>query len=241
MKIKLPLLLSLLGLLVACSSSNTNGSNITKSADADSQESAKTSVESVNDSKEASTDEEGNKTYTFEAEYSEDIDDFEGMGYSGPTYGSNCILEDTDGSLNASNKEFVSYLYTYGTTLTWHVTASKKATNVIFSARLSAEYMSITINPNLYKFKINGKSITYQPIAFTFGSEYDGKSEKRLPFKDYVLNEYVTLNEGENEIVFLTDNSEPMEGTMAATAPIVDAFKFTVSSDVELSYTEYYW
>lgn len=171
------------------------------------------------------------KTFVFEAE-DLDFTGFEGPGYSGAAYGTDAISSDTS---TASNDHFVTYLYANGIALTFTIESDRAVNDVILTVRLSAEVMDFYIAPTsitpetpVYTVSVNGTPIMYDPIYFD-----DVPSVGQyLPFEDYRLSIHVSLVEGTNTIILLTDNEIAMAGTMTATAPMVDALKIETYADL---------
>jgi uncharacterized repeat protein (TIGR02543 family) len=174
------------------------------------------------------------KVNIFEAEYL-DFSDFFGWGFSGNATGTDAILEDIGGEGEASNGRFVTYLYGEGITLTYNITSDRAVENATLTLRLSGEvkdfYIQALKTPEVieeepvYTVKVNGQTIDYGVIGFT---DVPSQSEnKLLPFQDFIMSINVSLVEGENEILLITDNALLMGGTMGATAPMVDCIKIT--------------
>ena len=164
------------------------------------------------------------KTFVFEAE-DLDFTGFEGPGYSGAAFGTDVITAD---SVSASNGYFVTYLYAEGIALTYTIESDRAVDNVTLVLRLSAEVQDFYIAPNaitpetpVYTVTVNGTPIMYSPIYF---DDVPSVGE-HLPFNDYTLSVNVSLVEGTNTIILLTDNDIAMAGTMTATAPMVDCIK----------------
>lgn len=216
----LPLILASCSVQATSSESSTSSSveeSVTESTSESSPEESSTSLA------------DGKKEYVFEAEWSEGIEDMIGYGYSGTVTGLNLIQPDPGGK-GASNGYYVSYLYSEGQTLTWTITASTALTKVKMTARFACEYMNISFTSTEYLIEVNGTPIGYQTISMT-GVD-SSAADKMIPFSDYVLNENVSLQEGENTIQFITNNSNPMMGTMYATAPLVDCFKLETEGEL---------
>lgn len=225
MKRKFLLPLALCGFIFTSCGGNNSSSVLTSSK-------TETSISTSSSSEEVETSsslENGKKEYVFEAEWSEGIEDMTGYGYSGTTTGLNMIQPDSY-SKGASNGYYVSYLYNYGMTLTWHITASTALEKVAFTARFAAEYVNFSITSSEYMITVNGSPIGYQTI--TFDNVPTTERIKMVDFEDYLLNENVSLQEGENEIKFITNNSKAMTGTMYATAPVVDCFKLVTEGEL---------
>lgn len=169
------------------------------------------------------------KLNTFEAE-DLDFSDMSGYGYSGTLTGTQMILSDSTGSLNASNKHFVCGLYYNGATLSFTITAEKAIAKAELIVRLSIEYFDIDIKPDTYAFEVNGTALTGYNYAMTGVEALSGTGNK-LPFRDYDIGE-ISLKEGENTIDLITNNelSHTQEaGTYHAEAPLVDCIKIATN------------
>lgn len=177
--------------------------------------------------------------YTFEAE---DVS-FAGKSspvFSGAISGTGMIVPDIY-DRGASNGYYVMGLYsqtdaTYDTTLEFHIMASEAEDNASLYLRLSGAYMDFSINGNSYQVIVNGTSYNYSDISFSCPDGNDSYSAY-MDFEDYLISSSVKLEEGENIIQLVVNNSDSMGGTTRATAPCVDAIKLSVSNG-ELSWAD---
>jgi len=169
-------------------------------------------------------------TYVFEAEYTY-LDELIGYGYSGGTIGTGLIVIDTV-SAGASNGYYVSYLYGYGLTLTFEIYSDRAVSDAVLTLRLSAEVMDILITAETYEVVVNDVGIWYQDIGFNNVPTMP----EILPFNDFIIGN-ITLVEGLNVIELITSNTDAMQGTMYATAPIVDCIK--IYTYAELTWNPY--
>ncbi len=240
----LPLLL--LPLLVSCGETSNN-SNTSSTKPADTADTAKTTEnqnttpaasDTAADSTAAptstSTEEPG--TLVVEAEFSPDIEWAEDYpGFSGSQSGEHIIVPDTTGAFQASNGYYVSYLYKYGASIGFTITASKACTAKL-TWRISGEFFNnqtYTMANN--QITINEAPVVYAQISFT---DIPSQTEKKSkPFTDKVLGT-INLVEGENHLVYTTTNNNRLGGTMSATAPIIDCFKLTDFGDAELEFSD---
>jgi hypothetical protein len=168
----------------------------------------------------------GATEYIFEAEYCPGIEDLEGKGYSGTATGTSMILQDSNGTLGASNGYYVSFLYVPGISLDFTINSSTAVNDATFTFRITAEFMDITVSPSNYTVSVNGVSLNYDDIAIDTGT----LSADTVPFEDHILTTELSLKEGANTVKLLTSNDTPMVGTMSATAPMVDCFKITTTA-----------
>ena len=167
------------------------------------------------------------KAYRFEAEYCDVITKGMGMGgatYSGGQRGKGLIQQD-DGTMNASNDYFVHFLYVNGNNLEFDINSNEAGTAKI-DMRLSAEYKeSFSINwdgsngASKYTIKVNGIAIDYGTISFT-NIPLQGEGYKA--FEDYALTANVPLVAGKNTVEMITDNDDLLFGTAHAVAPMID-------------------
>lgn len=169
-------------------------------------------------------------TYVFEAEYTY-LDELIGYGYSGGTIGTGLIVLDTV-SAGASNGYYVSYLYGYGLTLTFEIESDRAVDNAVLTLRLSAEVMDILLTAETYEVVVNDLGIWYEDIEFNNVPTMP----EILPFQDFVIGN-ISLVEGTNIIELITSNTDAMQGTMYATAPIVDCIK--IYTYAELTWDPY--
>ena len=180
-------------------------------------------------------DEGSKKAYRFEAEYVDVITTtggpkgMQGATYSGGQNGTGLIHHDTKGDSKASNGCFVHFNYVNGCNIKFVINSNAAGTAKI-DMRLSAEYKdNFSINKNgdngasKYTIKVNGVAMDYGTIAFT--NNFTNAGEWK-PFADYPLTASVDLLQGENTIEMITDNDDLLEGTAAATAPMIDCLTF---------------
>ena len=155
--------------------------------------------------------------YTFEAEYT-DVDDLQGMGYSGNANGTNMIVKD---QLNggASNGYYVGWLYSEGLTLTFNVTSDEDVDDAYLVLRLSAEYYSISLTDDEFLVSVNGEKASFDELSFDVSS---ATTTQMLAFGDYECTTRVSLNAGDNVITLRVNNDTYLSGTMYAKAPLVD-------------------
>lgn len=161
--------------------------------------------------------------YVFEAE-STDIGGIIGQGFSGTATGSDMILDAED----AGGGKYVTYLYKNGIELEFGIVSEEAVSDAILYLRLSAEIKDITITSDTYVVEVNGEPYSYNDIVL---DQVPAQSEGTVkPFEDYLISASVSLKQGVNTVKLITSNSEPMEGTMYATAPMVDCIKIASSS-----------
>ena len=167
----------------------------------------------------------GKQKYTFEAEYSPDIPDLEGNGFSGNATGTSMILQDRDGSKHASNGFYLSFLYKPGLSVTYTINSDKAVTDALFEWRIMIEYYDQNINSNDYEVSVNGSPILYEAIDLKLPT-----GSNHTDFTDYTLTTSLSLQQGENVIAFTTNNANLQKGTMISTAPVLDCFYITTDA-----------
>jgi uncharacterized repeat protein (TIGR02543 family) len=164
------------------------------------------------------------QTYTFEAEYNASIQDMTGPGYSGTGTGKDLCIAD-DGTYDASNGYYVSYLYANGMALSFDIYSDKAVTNATLIWRISVEFFDATFSPANYTVSVNSAPVTYTAVAMTYDKDNHPK------FVDRTITTTMSLMEGKNNVSFITNNNETYgSGTMTAHAPIIDAFKITTDA-----------
>lgn len=183
----------------------------------------------------------GVKTNTFQAEYTEFNPDTKYFGYSGSVQGANCIVKDagtvgtvdrdnypTNSKLTAGNGYYVSYQYERGDTLRFVIHSDRAATATL-KANLAVEVDSMTVassGENATSIIVNGQELEYSVNIIRMFQEYElGKVE---------------LVEGENiiELVVANDNTV-MGGTYRAVGFMTDYIKLT-DTDAELTWRPIY-
>ena len=134
---------------------------------------------------------------------------------------------------------YVHFNYKEGNTLTWVVNSDKAASDVTLFARYSAEYGKPdpvtfdnvdSFNDEMYKVKVNGEALKYGSIEI---HNIEGTSgAKFIHCQDYLVSTKVSLKQGENIIQMVVDNNITLNGTIAASAPVVDSIKLFSDSTI---------
>ena len=170
--------------------------------------------------------------HTFEAEYV-DMTGMVGVGWSSSVEGVGLIdVDNMNGG--ASNGYYVGYMYVSGNKLTFHVTSDSDVSGCVLVLRLTGEGENFTLTDDEMPITVNGNKVEYETLEFEGVS--DPTSGERRPFSNFVINENVSLQEGDNEIVITIDNEKSLGGTMTATAPMFDCLY--VYSNANLTWTE---
>lgn len=179
--------------------------------------------------------------YTFEAEYTV-LEDKRGTGVSdsgdGPGYlirGENTLAN----VVNASNGFFVHKLNYNGAFLDFEIVSSKAVSDAVIELRLSPYLFNNFLSDEEYQVIVNGQKISYEGLSLTnvipeTGPNGEDGYNMFRPFENYMISVSVPLQEGENTIRLLTNNTKAHEGTFSAETPMVDCMY--VYSDAILSW-----
>ncbi|MBR1813565.1 MAG: InlB B-repeat-containing protein [Lachnospiraceae bacterium] len=180
------------------------------------------------------------KRYTFEAEYV-DFTGLAGAGYSNEVRELQLIKKDVTGTCEASGGYYVTSMFIKGAHLTFHIQSDKETADAVMFLRVQAEYVDMTINPETYVVSVNGEPVDYYELTIADPAHGgDIQTNVRRPFFDYELTGKVHLNEGDNEITLLVNNTVDFDamgmhfGTLSSYAPMLDCIY--VCSDTELTW-----
>ncbi len=171
-----------------------------------------------------------------------------GATYSGGQQGKGLIGRDYDGTTGATGISddsiaYVHFMYVKGDKLIWEIESDAAATNVTLFARFSAEYGiidSITgdryskINDESFPITVNGTPMKYGSITFRNIPEIG----QILTFQDYYIGS-ISLDAGTNVIEMTVDNEDTLNGTIASSAPCVDAIKLYSNSTLSWDKADY--
>ncbi len=172
---------------------------------------------------------EGVNTWTFEAEDT-NLTGKTGPAVSGTANEIGMILKIEDRGL--SNDRGVGYLYKFGNSLEFYISADEDLTDVKLSVSLTAELEDLTLYPGYYSVYLNGENLNYAPIVIDEVPPMDPiLYVADVPqAEEFVIAEGLTLKKGANVIKLVTENEESYPGsTMLAHAPIVDCIKLETS------------
>ncbi|MDR2201715.1 MAG: InlB B-repeat-containing protein [Clostridiales bacterium] len=161
----------------------------------------------------------GPSTYVFEAENT-DLTGKVGPGFSGTAQEESMIV--VSASLGASGGKFVSYLYSNGNSLEFHL-ACGEPTDITLAVSMAAEMDNISFNSDEYQVIVNGIPQSFDTVVLQSGAN----------FSDAVVVQNLSLTKGYNLIRLVTNNTRrPMGegGTYGATAPMIDCIKLTTSA-----------
>ena len=166
---------------------------------------------------------QGSSTYVFEAE-NVDLSQKAGPGYSGENAGSGMIVVNT--SVSASGDKFVAYQCKNGNSLEFNIACDQDIANAQLIVRFAAEFSNMTLTSDTYSIYVNETKLSYSDIALTLSED-----SQQGQFKDYVIAN-ISLKKGANLIQLKTTNSNPLGGTLTATAPIIDCIKISTEAVV---------
>ena len=167
--------------------------------------------------------------HTFEAEYV-DLTGMVGVGWSSSVEGIGLIdVDNMNGG--ASNGFYVGYMYVTGNTLTFNITSDSDADGCVLVLRLTGEGSNFTLTDDEMLIKVNGEKVEYETLEFE--GVTDPTEGTRRPFSNFVINENVSLREGNNVITVTVDNEKSLGGTMNATAPMFDCMYIYTNADID--------
>ena len=167
--------------------------------------------------------------HTFEAEYVDMMGKI-GVGWSSSVEGIGLIdVDNMNGG--ASNGFYVGYMYVNGNSLTFHITSDSDVDGCVIVLRLTGEGSDFTLSDDEMPITVNGNEVEYETLEFTGVS--DPTTGTRRPFSNFVINDDVSLREGDNEIVITIDNEKSLGGTMNATAPMFDCMYIYTNADID--------
>ena len=178
------------------------------------------------------------KEFYFDAE-NVDLRYLSGHGWSNEVLGVGLLIKDTYDA-GAHNGYALGYLYENGNEVEFYINASKAVEDVTLvlrctmehkkdSAQIAWDEMEITVN--------DGEPLEYRTLVFNNIPGLLTVKGVLLPFANKTIGK-INLDEGENLIKITITNDITMEGTMQATAPIIDCIILKTDADVELDWAE---
>ncbi len=188
------------------------------------------------------------KGYTFEAEYTY-LDGKPGQGTSDNCMGVDLIQTPKDvlgnGTLmGMSNDAYVGKLYYNGAYLDFCINSDRKTDNAVLVLRLTPDLYDMRFTDETWQVLVNGEIVKYGRLNLTGavaqtdfdeeGNTINGDMFKR-PFANYVITTALHLQEGENVIRLLTNNSEDHGGTFNANTPLIDCMYVYSSTGLKWS------
>ena len=142
--------------------------------------------------------------------------------------------------------KYVTYLYKSGLTLRFVINSDKAVSGVTLKMNASVEIATepVTFAPTGdfgYTVKINGADQNYTPFTLYPHPPIAGAGMYAGDFTEVTLLTNVSLQEGENVIELITNNSTKLlGGTTDAMAPQVDYIKLEGYGDAKLSWKPIY-
>ena len=184
----------------------------------------------------------GDGVYVFEAE-GVDLTEQSGRGWSneetgcGMIQGENkAVIRGNKTVLNSiSNKYFVGFFSTAGTTLEFNINAESAVTGATLVLRLASEWGTLTMDDSVMTIEVNGTTISYDAFTIT-GKKIDGATqiEYGVPFKDFEVSSKIDLNQGENTIKLIASGKPYPQTPSLCMGPGVDCIK--IKSDAKLTW-----
>ena len=166
----------------------------------------------------------GDGVYVFEAE-GVDLSEQSGRGWSneetgcGMIQGENkAVIRGNKTVLNSiSNKYFVGFFSTAGTTLEFNINAESAVTGATLVLRLASEWGTLTMDDSVMTIEVNGTTISCG-----------------VPFKDFEVSSKIDLNQGENTIKLIASGKPYPQTPSLCMGPGVDCIK--IKSDAKLTW-----
>ncbi len=178
------------------------------------------------------------KEYVFEAE-NVDLTYLSGHGWSNEVLGYGLLIKDKYNA-GASNGFALGYLYENGNEVEFYINASEAVEDVTLVLRCTMEHKveSASIAWDELEITVNdGDPIEYRTMNFNGIPGLLTVKNELLPFANKTIGK-INLDQGENLIKITVTNNITMEGTMQATAPIIDCIILKTDADVELTWAE---
>ena len=178
------------------------------------------------------------KEFVFEAE-NVDLTFISGHGWSNEVLGPALLVKDKYNA-GASNGFALGYLYENGNEIEFYIDASEAVEDVTLVLRCTMEHKkdSASIAWDELEITVNdGDPIEYRTMNFNNIPGLLTVKNELLPFANKTIGK-INLDQGENLIKITVTNNITMEGTMQATAPIIDCIILKTDADVELTWAE---
>ncbi|MDD2957298.1 MAG: hypothetical protein PHR92_02045 [Lachnospiraceae bacterium] len=200
------------------------------------EETTENTTESATESAEGTAAEAG--TYVFEAE-NVDLTYLSGHGWSNEVTGVGLLVKD-DYNAEASNGYALGYLYENGNEVEFYINSDQDVDDVTLVLRCTMENKAASASLAWDEFEItvnDGNPIEYRTMTFDNIPGLLTVKNELLPFANKTIGN-ISLQEGENLIKLTVTNDITMEGTMQATAPIIDCITLETDSDAVFSWAE---
>ncbi|MCF0228256.1 MAG: hypothetical protein HUJ76_01010 [Parasporobacterium sp.] len=190
--------------------------------------------------KEAATPviEEEPGTFVFEAE-NVDLTYLSGHGWSNEVMGAGLLIKDKYDA-QASGGYALGYLYENGNEIEFYINSDKDVEDVKLILRCTMEHKnsSASLAWNEFEITVNDEDpIEYRTMTFENIPGLLTVKNELLPFSNKTIGK-INLVEGENLIKLTVTNDITMEGTMQATAPIIDCIILKTDSDATFTWAE---
>ena len=181
---------------------------------------------------------DGNE-FVFEAE-NVDLTYISGHGWSNEVMGTGLLIKDTYGA-GASGGYALGYLYENGNEIEFYVNASEDMeATLVLRCTMESKDESASIDYSMLEVTVNdGAPLQYRTLSFSGIPGLLTVKNELLPFANKTLGT-VSLKQGENLIRFKITNDIPMEGTMQATAPIMDCIILRTDSAGTITWADGY-
>jgi len=158
----------------------------------------------------------------FEAEYV-DLTGKYGYGFSANYFETDMVQQD-DGSANASNGYYLTGLYYEGAYIDFVINSDRDIDDAVLVIRIQTEYDDKTFDPDIFGIYVNGSDypLDYDQVTFTTDFTRDSTSSVRNEFVNVVMIDSLELKKGENVIRLQATNNITHGNTRKADAPMID-------------------
>ena len=178
--------------------------------------------------------------FVFEAE-NVDLTYISGHGWSNEVLGAGLLIKDTYDA-EASGGYALGYLYENGNEIEFYVNCSEDVDDVTLVLRCTMESKdeSAEISYDMLEVTVNDEEpLQYRTMKFNDIPGLLTVKNELLPFSNKTLGS-ISLKQGENLIKLTITNDIPMEGTMQATAPIIDCIILKTDAPVTIEWADGY-
>jgi len=176
--------------------------------------------------------------FTFEAE-NVDLTYLSGHGWSNEVMGVGLLIKDKYDA-GASGGWALGYLYENGNEVEFYINSDQDVDDVTLILRCTMENKASSASLAWDEFEItvnDGDPIEYRTMTFNNIPGLLTVKDELLPFANKTIGK-ISLQEGENLIKLTVTNDITMEGTMQATAPIIDCIILKTDSGATLTWAE---
>lgn len=177
-------------------------------------------------------------TFIFEAE-NVDLTYLSGHGWSNEVMGAGLLIKD-EYNAKASGGYALGYLYENGNEVEFYIDSDQDVDDVTLILRCTMEHKteSASIAWDEFEITVNDEEpLEYRTMTFDNIPGLLTVKNELLPFSNKTIGK-ISLKKGENLIRLAVTNDITMEGTMQATAPIVDCIILKTDSDAVLTWAE---